>query len=696
MSSHKRCLQALLLAVLACPLGALAEPLYSLTFLPADFYASQMNNAGQVVGTTAAGAAVWSSASSVTSLGLAGSEGLGINNLGQVVGRYGDLPFVYADGTLTTIPVPLARGVATGINDAGQVVGTFEDWQAGYGNRSPFLYANGSVTSIRFQPDVPEAGFAEAINNSGAVTGTLDVDGPWYDPSRQAYVFDGTLRTYGTLGGRISEGEDINDAGVVVGWSDNAAQDAELAFRLAPGGAMTDLGSLGGNASRAHALNNLGWIVGMSDIDAGMDVDYHAFLYREHGMVDLNSLVDPVAGWRLVSAEDINDAGQILAQACQAGTGDCRSVRLDLVSSVPEPSAWGMLLGGAGLIALAARRRRRQAAMLALPLLVAPLAAHAGPPPAFIPVFAPMGFEGNGINGTGQVVGRWNGAAAVWNGISIVDIGAQAPESGGLGINNRGDIAGYAVSGFVSWAFVRTRGALRDLGRLGQWIGSTARAVNDAGEVAGTGSWGVGERWRGWVYTQGTLRIIGTFGGDWSEVHAMNSHGQVVGGASTRFLYQHAFLYHNRVLADLGTLGGISSWANDINDLGQVVGVSGVVPDDTVSIDHPFLYENGRMRDLGTLGGDSALANGINDAGTVVGQSFTVPGDFTWHAFLYEQGRMRDLNALTAMPEGWLLVSARDINNSRQILAQACAMEDCVAVRLDPAPPSGYGGARLP
>lgn len=58
---------------------------------------------------------------------------------------------------------------------------------------------------------------------------------------------------------------------------------------------------------------------------------------------------------------------------------------------------------------------------------------------------------------------------------------------------------------------------------------------------------------------------------------------------------------------------------------------------------------------------------------------------FTSHAFLYENGRMRDLHRLTTLPAGWVLVSAFDINDRRQILARACLNEDCIVTGLDPA-----------
>jgi hypothetical protein len=71
-------------------------------------------------------------------------------------------------------------------------------------------------------------------------------------------------------------------------------------------------------------------------------------------MVDLNALIDPASGWEIMSATDINDARQILATACRLG--ECTTVRMDLITAVPEPRAWGMLL--AGMLLLGGLRRR--------------------------------------------------------------------------------------------------------------------------------------------------------------------------------------------------------------------------------------------------------------------------------------------------------------------------------------------------
>lgn len=706
MSARKYCSRLLLASLLAGAIPALADPLYSLTFLPSDFAAAGINNSGQIVGTSGGGAALWSSPSSVTSFGwlLPGSEGLGINNRGDIVGTYQNRGFVFAGDVFSAIDNRGDRAWATSINDGGFATGTSAVDTLG-GSTSGFYYTGSPGATNYIDSGYPfETGnsVASAINNSNTITGTVHTgeatDDDWSDRARQAYTWQlGSMRLWGTLGGAISEGLDINEAGTLAGWSTNAAGN-ELAFVASDLYGMIDLGSLGGSSTRALGLNNHGWAVGLSDVSAADGADYHAFLYGEHGMVDLNALIDPLGDWRLVSALDVNDAGQILAQACNAMTDECRSVRLDLVSPVPEPATWLMLLGGLGLFAPALLRRARRPAWGALPLLAAPLAAQAGypaeppPAPAFTMTAVPSGFAAEAINNAGHIVGHYGNAAAVWDGSSITTIVAQAPGSTGAGMND----AGVIVGTYNGSAFTRGAAGMRDLGRYGTWASSNGIAVNMRGDVAGNGNWGPGERGRGWVNSNGVLRIINAFGGgDWSQVRAINRHGQAVGIAnlrSPRSPRDHrGFIFQDRLLQDIGALGdGINSEAWDINDAGQVVGgaESGYDPEIEGGPTHPFLYQDRLMRDLGTLGGPYGMALGISNAGAIVGES-ALTDDFVVHAFLYEGGAMRDLDALTIKPPGWVVVSARDITNGRQILARACLAEACTMVRLDPVAPAG-------
>ena len=68
----------------------------------------------------------------------------------------------------------------------------------------------------------------------------------------------------GTLGGAVSFAMDINDAGIVVGWSDDSSG-ANRAFRWTSARGMVDLGTLVGDQwSRATSITSNGRIVGVS------------------------------------------------------------------------------------------------------------------------------------------------------------------------------------------------------------------------------------------------------------------------------------------------------------------------------------------------------------------------------------------------------------------------------------------------
>jgi probable HAF family extracellular repeat protein len=683
MSVRKLSLNLLLLPLLGAPLAAVADPIYSLTFLPDGFYASALNNAGQVVGSAHGGAAVWSESS--VAYFLPGAEGLAINNHGDVAGRLGAQGFIYSGGVVEPINADGFRNWATGINDARRVSGTVRDFE-GFATASAFVYVDGGLATILAYGGPQD--FGNAVNNAGQVTGFAGIPGPgdYADPQRHAFIYDflGTVRDLGSLGGSVSEGNDINDGGQVAGWSTTGLAGEERPFLYTDGAGMVDLGSLGGSSGRAFGLNSAGMVVGMSDVSGGAGFDYHAFLYADGAMIDLNTLIDPASGWRLVSATDINDQRQILGKACLGDTLECRAVRLDTMAPpAPEPAAWAMVL--AGLALLAWRKRKYAARWLLLPLLASPLAALADP--VYTVRFLPADFQAMNINNAGQVVGTFNNAAAIWTPTGTSDINALAPGSFGVAINNRGHIG-------LNWggdAYTYTPDAFRNIGRLGTWESSYISALNDVGQAAGNAQYGGGERERGFVYSDGIVRIIPTLGGDWSRALAMNNHGQVAGIAtidSTEFFNptRTAITFQDGVLHNLGSLGGLISEAYDINEAGQVVGMSETTPDFKSDEPHAFLYEGGVMGDLGFLGnGIRATALGLNNAGTVVGASewnFDLPFDL--HGFLRTIDGMVDLNTLIDPASGWTIVSAKDINDSQQILAMACREGVCTNVRLDP------------
>jgi probable HAF family extracellular repeat protein len=353
---HTRLLS--LVAALAGPAAALAAPSYSVKFLPSDFTAHDINNAGQIVGNTRTEAWIWSDSGIVNlSATKPGVNVYAINNRGEAAGVFAggaSTAFIYSQGQFRDIGRPAGLNYATpfAINDSDQVTGTAGNFP-GDTSRA-FLYSNGNMTAIgTFGGDQSDG---NGLNNKGVVVGSATLAPPPDSPRgvERGFVYrNGTLTQIQSPGAVVGPAYDINDAGAIVGGASFASTGLAQPFLFAGG----VLSNLGGPAGTAHGINNSGAIVGnWGQMDPQSDLT-HAFLYRSGTFSDLNNLIVPTPGWTVTQAADINDSGQILATLCFGSTLDCRSARLDLVPAVPEPASVAMLFGG--LMALAARRRIR-------------------------------------------------------------------------------------------------------------------------------------------------------------------------------------------------------------------------------------------------------------------------------------------------------------------------------------------------
>ena len=324
--------------------------------------------------------------------------------------------------------------------------------------------------------------------------------------------------------------------------------------------------------------------------------------------------------------------------------------------------------------------RLQRAALLALPLVLACVQAHAAP----LYVVTPLGSIGTSgdirhINKTGAVVGHALGASSAANayvsaGGSTVNLhppGAGA--SYASGINDAGRVAGHVEQGGVTRAVTFANGLVEQVGGLGG-VNSYAAAINNKGQVAGSAETADGNL-HGFVgLPGGPLIDLGTLGGAASQATDLNESGAVVGRADVAGGSYHAFRYADSIMRDLGTLGGTFSEANGINDLGAVAGFSYMAGDGYA---HAFLFEGDTMRDLSTLGGMNSFAYGVNNLGQVVGGSETAGGR-ALHAFVYANGSMTDLNDLIAPDLGYVLNYAADINDAGQIAAFGCnQLEQC-------------------
>ncbi len=228
-----------------------------------------INNLGQVIGASSGNACLFSNGQIVNLSNLPGFSAhvaYDINDSGQIVGTTDNgYAYMYQDGTMTiigTLPGSF-RSDANAVNSSGQVVGT-----ATYYNNTwhAFLYDNGQMQDLG---TLEGMSWSQAIdiNAQGQVVGASgNVDAPVWS---HAFLYsNGQMIDLGTLPGYSYEGEGcgVNNQGQVVGKSVRSSDYASHGF-LYRDGIMTDLNTLiesdaGWTIEEATAINNAGWIVG--------------------------------------------------------------------------------------------------------------------------------------------------------------------------------------------------------------------------------------------------------------------------------------------------------------------------------------------------------------------------------------------------------------------------------------------------
>jgi probable HAF family extracellular repeat protein len=252
----------------------------------------------------------------------------------------------------------------------------------------------------------------------------------------------------------------------------------------------------------------------------------------------------------------------------------------------------------------------------------------------------------------------------------------------GRAINDAGQIAGSSTTASGEWhAFLWAHGVMTDLGEDG--FESRATAINDAGQVVGTRQ--TPDGWRAFLWRDGTRIDLGWVDGHpITEAWAINAAGQVAGRSSKP----------SAVLWDRGTatdLGGDRAVA--INPAGRIVGYA-MEADEL----RTCLWDRGGMVDLGRVPPAFSMGSGtqriINAAGQVAGV-FDNGGD---HAFLWDHGEMTDLGTLgggysfaTAINAGGAVAGTSAIPGSH--LVHAFVWRRGTMIDLGALSPGGSSGA---
>jgi probable HAF family extracellular repeat protein len=214
---------------------------------------------------------------------------------------------------------------ARAVNQSGQIVGnSLFSMPDGDVRLATLFSGTGSGNTDLGVLNGPTDGYfsiAYAVNKTGAAVGHSVYSGL----SGRATLFSGgnvyDLGSLTTAANNSSYAYSINDAGVMVGGANLSAGGKYHAVRYSGTGSdNVDLGSLGGNNSYAFAINNAGVIVGNSQVSPNSGT-YHAFIYKDGVMTDVNTLVLNPSGFTDIRVNGdtetpgrcLNESGQIAA-----------------------------------------------------------------------------------------------------------------------------------------------------------------------------------------------------------------------------------------------------------------------------------------------------------------------------------------------------------------------------------------------
>lgn len=267
-------------------------------------------------------------------------------------------------------------------------------------------------------------------------------------------------------------------------------------------------------------------------------------------------------------------------------------------------------------------------------------------------------------------------------------------------VNNHGDVAGsYTPQGsYDQKAFAVVNGQFQTLPVPHDH--ATARGINDAGQVVGTGVFE--EPWSeqsAFIYQNGQLtqlgRDVGLENGDYYSLSAdgINEAGQVIVNANG--VDRHSYVWQNGGYTRIAAPerhGQVLS--RSINDQGQVVGQLVWYDSPTGYLDQAFVYDSVKGLQILPTGGTGSEAVGINNQGDIIGHLIHDKATMDQAPFLYHDGQLTLLQDLVG-PGDVRLLQVSGINDLGQIVGLGLGAEGLVGVLLTPTAVPEPGSAWL-
>jgi probable HAF family extracellular repeat protein len=251
------------------------------------------------------------------------------------------LGFAWQGGVMTALPAFPGGydSYAAGVNNKGQVVGWAEDGILDPTcNNAPPASQFLQFEAVIWGPKLTEMtqlppylgdpdSAATAINDLGQVVGIsgLCSNAVGGASAKHALLWQNGVPTdLGNIGGGAwNTPVSLNDHGQIVGFANTSGNEnagfSPTAFLWTQATGMQPLPLLSGDKnSIAYDINEKGQIVGQSAGPNDGPIGARAFLYENGMMMDLNSLIQPDTSLYLVTAQGINDSGEIAGTALDA------------------------------------------------------------------------------------------------------------------------------------------------------------------------------------------------------------------------------------------------------------------------------------------------------------------------------------------------------------------------------------------